>query len=87
MASIYCLSSTGTHQSDYRYLQGMVQDMTDIKLKHCGIEGGFCVDDFRDAMQAYRRHMNDLKTNTLVTLSLLNFVCCISHSALDPFIG
>ncbi|PBK84446.1 hypothetical protein ARMGADRAFT_1088461 [Armillaria gallica] len=48
------------------YLQRMVQDMKDIKLKHRGLRGAFCVDDFRDAIQSYRRRVDDLKTDFLI---------------------
>ncbi|PBK65336.1 hypothetical protein ARMSODRAFT_1022446 [Armillaria solidipes] len=49
-----------------KYLQGTAQDMTDMKLKHRGIKGVFCVDHFRDAIQAYRRRVDDLKTDVMI---------------------
>ncbi|KAK0436259.1 hypothetical protein EV421DRAFT_1132285 [Armillaria borealis] len=49
-----------------KYLQGTAQDKTDMKLKHRDIKGVFCVDDFRDAIQAYRRRVDDLKTDALI---------------------
>ncbi|SJL18222.1 uncharacterized protein ARMOST_21800 [Armillaria ostoyae] len=61
-----CYIDICIQQSDYRYLQGTAQDMMDIKLKHHSIKGVFCVDDFRDAIQAYRRRVDDLKTDTLI---------------------
>ncbi len=61
--------------------------MTDIELKHRGIKGVSFVDDFRDAIQGCRRRADDLRTDVLVILSLLKFACCISHYALDKFIG
>ncbi|PBK84453.1 hypothetical protein ARMGADRAFT_1170069 [Armillaria gallica] len=48
------------------YLQRMVQDIEDIKHKHHGLKGFFCVDDFRDAIQSYRRRVDDLKTDFLI---------------------
>ncbi|KAK0450480.1 uncharacterized protein EV420DRAFT_1750294 [Desarmillaria tabescens] len=36
------------------YLQGMAQDLKDMKRKHRSIKGIFSVDEFRDAIQAYR---------------------------------
>ncbi|PBK65348.1 hypothetical protein ARMSODRAFT_1087487 [Armillaria solidipes] len=45
------------------YLQRMAQDIKEFKLKHRGIKGIFCVDDFRDAIQSYRRRVDDLKTD------------------------
>ncbi|SJL02825.1 uncharacterized protein ARMOST_06163 [Armillaria ostoyae] len=55
-----------TQRSGYRHLQGTAQDMTDMKLKHRGIKGVFCIDDFRDTIQAYRRRVDDLKTDALI---------------------
>ncbi|KAK0234338.1 hypothetical protein IW262DRAFT_146280 [Armillaria fumosa] len=48
------------------YLQCMAQDIKDFKLKHRGLRGGLCVDDFRDAIQSYRRRVDDLKTDFLI---------------------
>ncbi|PBK65346.1 hypothetical protein ARMSODRAFT_441863 [Armillaria solidipes] len=48
------------------YLQGMAQNLKDIKRKHRGIKGIFSVDDYRDAIQAYRRRVDDLKTDFLI---------------------
>ncbi|PBK84444.1 hypothetical protein ARMGADRAFT_1088460 [Armillaria gallica] len=48
------------------YLQGMAQDLKDIKRKHHGIKGIFSVDDYWDAIQAYRRRIDDLKTDFLI---------------------
>ncbi|SJL02815.1 uncharacterized protein ARMOST_06152 [Armillaria ostoyae] len=48
------------------YLQGMAQNLKDIKRKHRGIKGLFSVDDYRDAIQAYRRRVDNLKTDFLI---------------------
>ncbi|PBK84454.1 hypothetical protein ARMGADRAFT_1037173 [Armillaria gallica] len=48
------------------YLQGMVQGLKDTKRKHSGIKGIFCVDEYRDTIQAYRKHVNDLKMDFLI---------------------
>ncbi|KAK0185332.1 hypothetical protein F5146DRAFT_1167016 [Armillaria mellea] len=48
------------------YLQRIAQDINDFKLRHRGLRGVFCVDDFRDAIQAYRRRVDDLKTDFLI---------------------
>ncbi|KAK0207294.1 hypothetical protein IW262DRAFT_1302889 [Armillaria fumosa] len=48
------------------YLQRMAQDIKDFKVKHRGLRGVFCVDDFRDAIQSYRRRVDDLKTDFLI---------------------
>ncbi|KAK0481011.1 hypothetical protein EDD18DRAFT_1113375 [Armillaria luteobubalina] len=48
------------------YLQWMAQDIKDFKLNHCGLRGVFCVDDFRDAIQSYRRHVDDLKMDFVI---------------------
>ncbi len=61
--------------------------MTDIELKHRGIKDVFFVDDFRDAIQGCRRRADDFRMDMLVILLLLKFACCISHYALDKFIG
>ncbi|KAK0218478.1 hypothetical protein EDD85DRAFT_866697, partial [Armillaria nabsnona] len=53
-----------------KYLQGTRQDMTDIELKDRGIKGVFCVDEFRDAIQAYRRRVDDLKTDASIHSSV-----------------
>ncbi|PBK65333.1 hypothetical protein ARMSODRAFT_1006694 [Armillaria solidipes] len=49
-----------------RYLESMAQDIKDIKLKHRGLKGVFCVDEFRDAIQAYRRRVDDLKMDFVI---------------------
>ncbi|PBK84437.1 hypothetical protein ARMGADRAFT_1037158 [Armillaria gallica] len=48
------------------YLQGMAQDLNDIKWKHRGIKAVFSVDEFRDTIQAYRRRIDDLKMDFLI---------------------
>ncbi|KAK0436262.1 hypothetical protein EV421DRAFT_1832819 [Armillaria borealis] len=48
------------------YLQGMAQDLKDTKRKHRGIKGVFNVDEFRDAIQAYRKRVDDLKMEFLI---------------------
>ncbi|KAK0450486.1 uncharacterized protein EV420DRAFT_1766592 [Desarmillaria tabescens] len=48
------------------YLQKMAEDLKDTKRKHRGIKGVFSVDDFRDAIQAYRRRVDDLKTDFII---------------------
>ncbi|KAK0218502.1 hypothetical protein EDD85DRAFT_355507 [Armillaria nabsnona] len=48
------------------YLQRMAQDIKDFKLKHRGLRGVFCVEDFRDAIQSYRRRVDDLKTDFVI---------------------
>ncbi|KAK0218483.1 hypothetical protein EDD85DRAFT_355156 [Armillaria nabsnona] len=48
------------------YLQGMAQDLKDIKRKHRGIKGIFSVEDYRDAIQAYRRRIDDLKMDFVI---------------------
>ncbi|KAK0436264.1 hypothetical protein EV421DRAFT_1132593 [Armillaria borealis] len=48
------------------YLQSMAQDIKDFKRKHRGFKGVFCVDDFRDAIQCYRRRVDDLKTDFVI---------------------
>ncbi|KAK0491740.1 hypothetical protein EDD18DRAFT_1109490 [Armillaria luteobubalina] len=48
------------------YLQRMAQDIKDFKLKHRGLRGVFCVDDFRDAIKSYRRRVNDLKNDFMI---------------------
>ncbi len=53
----------------------MAQDIKDVTLKHRGLKGVFCVDDFRDAIQAYRRRVDDLKMDFVVILSLPSFPC------------
>ncbi len=65
----------------------MAQDIKDFKLKHRGLRGVFCVDDFRDAIQSYRRRVDDLKTDFVVIFPLPDFSCHISQSAVDPFSG
>ncbi|KAK0185326.1 hypothetical protein F5146DRAFT_1125279 [Armillaria mellea] len=47
-------------------LRGIVQELKDLKLKHRGLKGVFCVDDFKDTIQACRRHVDDLKTDFLI---------------------
>ncbi|KAK0479808.1 hypothetical protein EDD18DRAFT_1113742 [Armillaria luteobubalina] len=42
-----------------RYLQRMAEDIKDFKLKHRGLRGVFCVDDFREIIQSYRRHVDN----------------------------
>ncbi len=51
------------------------------------LEAVFCVDDFRDAIQAYRRRVDDLKMDFVVIFPLPDFSCRISRSAVDPFSG
>ncbi len=65
----------------------MAQDIKDFKHKHRGLRGVFCVDDFRDAIQAYRRRVDDLKMDFVVIFLLRDFSCGISRSAVDPFSG
>ncbi|KAK0479495.1 hypothetical protein IW261DRAFT_1477733, partial [Armillaria novae-zelandiae] len=48
------------------YLEGMAQEIKDFKLKHRGLRGVFCVDDFRDVIQSYRRRVEDLKTDFVI---------------------
>ncbi|PBK84438.1 hypothetical protein ARMGADRAFT_1037159 [Armillaria gallica] len=48
------------------YLQGMAQDLKDTKRKHRGIKGVFSVNEFRDAIQAYRKRVDDLKMDFLI---------------------
>ncbi|KAK0450469.1 uncharacterized protein EV420DRAFT_736737 [Desarmillaria tabescens] len=48
------------------YLESMAQELKDIKRKHRGLKGVFSVDDFRDTIQAYRRRVDDLKTDFLI---------------------
>ncbi|SJL02820.1 uncharacterized protein ARMOST_06158 [Armillaria ostoyae] len=52
-----------------RYLQDMAQDLKDTKRKHRGIKGVFCVDEYRDAIQAYRKRVDDLKTDFLIQVT------------------
>ncbi len=65
----------------------MAQDIKDFKLKHRGLRGVFWVDDFRDAIQAYRRRVDDLKTDFVVIFPLSDFSCRSSRSAVDSFSG
>lgn len=65
-SSVDCFTSTATERCGYRYLQGMAQDLKDAKRKHRGIKGVFCVDKHRDAIQAYRKRVDDLKMDFLV---------------------
>ncbi len=65
----------------------MAQDIKDFELKHRGLRGVFCVDDFRDAIQSYRRRVDNLKTDFLVNFPLSDFSCGSSRSAVDPFSG
>ncbi|SJL02817.1 uncharacterized protein ARMOST_06155 [Armillaria ostoyae] len=48
------------------YLQGMAQDLKDTKRKRRGIKGVFSVDEYRDAIQAYRKRVDDLKMDFLI---------------------
>ncbi|KAK0450481.1 uncharacterized protein EV420DRAFT_1646404 [Desarmillaria tabescens] len=48
------------------YLESIAQDLKDMKRKHRGFKGVFSVDDFREAIQAYRRRVDDLKTDFLI---------------------
>ncbi|PBK65341.1 hypothetical protein ARMSODRAFT_1022450 [Armillaria solidipes] len=48
------------------YLQGMAQDLKDTKHKYRRLKGVFNVDEFRDAIQAYRKRVDDLKTDFLI---------------------
>lgn len=82
---IWCPSSTATWWTGYRYLKSMAQDIKDVKLKHHGLRGIFCIYDFRDTIQAYRRHIADLKMDFVVRQSLPDFLCSIWHSNVDPF--
>ncbi|KAK0218480.1 hypothetical protein EDD85DRAFT_355050 [Armillaria nabsnona] len=67
------------------YLQGMAQDLKDTKRKHHGIRGVFSVNEFRDAIQAYRKRVDDLKMDFLiyVTSDCLLEVKRIRHSEED----
>ncbi len=79
---IYCRCSTGTQ----RLFTGIVKAWRrNVKLKYRGSRGIFCVDDFRDAMQTYRRRVDDLKTDLVVIVPFLDFPCRISQSTVDPF--
>ncbi|KAK0450479.1 uncharacterized protein EV420DRAFT_1482686 [Desarmillaria tabescens] len=49
-----------------KYLQEMAQSMNDVKRKHRGLKGVFSVDDFGDAIQTYRRRVDDLKTDFIM---------------------
>ncbi|KAK0450472.1 uncharacterized protein EV420DRAFT_1646386 [Desarmillaria tabescens] len=49
-----------------KYLESMAQELKDIKRKHRGLKGVFSVHDFRDAIQTYRRRVDDLKTDFLI---------------------
>ncbi|KAK0436263.1 hypothetical protein EV421DRAFT_1132554 [Armillaria borealis] len=70
------------------YLQGMTQDLKDTKRKHRGIKGVFNVDEFRDAIQAYRKRVDDLKMDFLiyVTSDCLFEVKQMRHSEEDVVI-
>ncbi|KAK0462813.1 hypothetical protein IW261DRAFT_1527130 [Armillaria novae-zelandiae] len=48
------------------YLKGIAQEIKDFKLKHRGLRGVFCVDDFRDVIQSYKRRVEDLKTDFVI---------------------
>ncbi|KAK0450489.1 uncharacterized protein EV420DRAFT_1562051 [Desarmillaria tabescens] len=48
------------------YLESMAQELKDIKRKHRGLKGVFSVDDFRGAIQSYRRRVDNLKTDFLM---------------------
>ncbi|KAK0185343.1 hypothetical protein F5146DRAFT_1228255 [Armillaria mellea] len=52
------------------YLQCMAQDIKDFKLRYRGLRGVFCVDDFRDAIQAYRRHADNLNRDFMMHVVL-----------------
>ncbi|KAK0479506.1 hypothetical protein IW261DRAFT_1593530 [Armillaria novae-zelandiae] len=49
-----------------KYLQGMAKDIKDITRKQSRIKGVFKVDESRDAIQAYRKRVDDLKTDFLI---------------------
>ncbi|PBK84455.1 hypothetical protein ARMGADRAFT_1037174 [Armillaria gallica] len=49
------------------YLTSLAQDLKgEIECKHTGIKGFFKTKDLQDAIQDYRIHVNDLKTDFLV---------------------
>ncbi|KAK0185341.1 hypothetical protein F5146DRAFT_1228254 [Armillaria mellea] len=48
------------------FLQQMAQDIQNFKLKHRGLRGIFCADDFGDVLQAYRRRVDDLKMDFVI---------------------
>ncbi|KAK0491741.1 hypothetical protein EDD18DRAFT_1186132 [Armillaria luteobubalina] len=48
------------------YLQDMAKDIKDIKRKQSRIKGIFKVDESRDAIQAYRKRVDDVKTDFLI---------------------
>ncbi|SJL02830.1 uncharacterized protein ARMOST_06168 [Armillaria ostoyae] len=50
------------------YLDGIAQDLKAAQRKQRGIRGLFNIDEFRDAIQVYRKRVDDLKTDFLVHL-------------------
>ncbi|KAK0450473.1 uncharacterized protein EV420DRAFT_736848 [Desarmillaria tabescens] len=50
------------------YLAGIAQDLKDDQRKHRGIKGILNVDDFKDAIQTYRKRVDDLKMDFLIHL-------------------
>ncbi|KAK0464098.1 hypothetical protein IW261DRAFT_1613572 [Armillaria novae-zelandiae] len=60
------------------YLHGMAQDIKNSTLKQRGFRGVFCIDDFRDVIQSYRRRVEDLKTDFLVIFLFPDFLAA-SH--------
>ncbi|KAK0436254.1 hypothetical protein EV421DRAFT_1739707 [Armillaria borealis] len=50
------------------YLDGIAQDLKAAQRKQRDIRGLFNIDEFRDAIQVYRKRVNDLKTDFSIHL-------------------
>ncbi|KAK0207292.1 hypothetical protein IW262DRAFT_1420802 [Armillaria fumosa] len=51
------------------YLDGIAKDLKDGQRKHRGIKSIFNVDECRDAIQVYRKRVDDLKVDFLIHLT------------------
>ncbi|PBK84417.1 hypothetical protein ARMGADRAFT_1018540 [Armillaria gallica] len=68
------------------YLDSIARDLKDAQQKHRGIKGIFNVDEFRDAIQVYRKRVDDLRTDFLIHLMGDCFVEVIQvHSVVQDF--
>ncbi|KAK0207296.1 hypothetical protein IW262DRAFT_665448 [Armillaria fumosa] len=51
------------------YLQAVPEHLQDPKRKHRGLEDVFNIDEFQDTIQAYRKHVEDLKMDLVIDVT------------------